>query len=322
MKKLQFTCLLIFLFLFTTTLAACGHEHTFGNWTVEKEPTCVESGMEVRACQCGEKETRTLSRTGHVGGLWVTTAEPTCTASGSKQHRCQLCSAVLQTQALEPLGHTEGDWIIDSEPTATREGSRHLPCVTCGVTLATESIPPKTSFLVVLDAGHGGNDPGEVVGSVYENHINLQIAHKIKAQLEAGGITVIMTREEDVSVSLEDRAQNANACDAALFVSVHCNSFDENSSVSGFEIYYHQDKQAKSLANAILSDLKATGQIKTRGVKTAEFYVLKNTTMPAVLLEMGFLTNEQERQNLCNAEYQNMLAETIASSIVQFLKKA
>lgn len=319
MKKHRHTILLIFLIVAAVTLAGCGHEHTFGDWTVEKEPSCIESGVEIRVCQCGETESRDLALVNHTDGPWVTDQESTCTALGSKHLQCAQCGAVLQTQAIESTGHVAGDWIVDTEPTTTQTGVKIQKCTICDTILEKQTIPVNPGVIVVLDAGHGGKDPGEVVGDIQEKDINLQIALKMKKLLEANGITVIMTREEDVFVSLEERAVNANGYDAALFVSVHCNSYDDSAAVSGFEVYYYQDKQAKSIADAICSDLEETGQLKMRGVKTKELYVIKNTTMPAILLEMGFLTNEAERQKLCSDEYQQMLAEVIAARITLFL---
>lgn len=357
MKKQHYFCILIL--LTALALAACGHEHSFGDWAVEKKPSCTENGMEVRFCQCGEKQTRILAPAEHTGGPWVIDAEPTCTASGTKHQACLQCGTTVQTQSIPvvqhtqgewdivteatctedglmrqtcsycglslqtadipAVGHTEGEWIVDTKPTATQEGSKRQICAQCGVTLVTETIPVQVSGLVILDAGHGGTDPGEVVGGIQEKHINLQITYKLKAFLEARGITVILTREEDIFLELMERVDLANGYDAQLFVSVHCNSYDESTSVSGFEIYYHQDTQAKALADAILSDLAATGQLKIRSVKVGNFAVIKYTNMPAILLEMGFLTNEQERKKLCTEEYQQMLADTIASSIVRML---
>lgn len=319
MRKQRFTILLIFAIIAAIALVGCGHEHSFGDWTVEKEPSCTESGVEIRFCQCGETERRNIATTDHTDGSWVIEKEPTCTEAGIKKQQCVHCAAVLRTETLEPIGHVAGDWTVDTEPTATQTGTKSQKCTICSETLETQTIPVKPGIIVILDAGHGGSDPGEVVGSVHEKHINLQIACKMKDLLEASGIAVIMTREDDSFVSLEDRALIANGSDAALFVSVHCNSYDDSAAVSGFEVYYYQDKQAKSLAHSICSDLEATGQLRMRGVKTKELYVIKNTTMPAILLEMGFLTNEAERQKLCTDEYQQMLAEVIASRIARFL---
>lgn len=319
MKKQRNSILLILFILAVIALAGCGHEHTFGDWRVEIEPSCTEEGTEIRSCQCGEIERRNLALIDHTDGLWVTEKEPTCTEPGIKKQQCAHCAAVLRTDTLEPVGHVAGEWIVDTEPTTTQTGVKIQKCTVCHITLDTQTIPVKSGIIVILDAGHGGSDPGEVVGSVQEKHINLQIACKMKELLQAEGITVIMTREDDSFVSLEDRARIANGSDAAIFVSVHCNSYDDSAAVSGFEVYYYQNKQAKSLAAAICSDLEATGQLRMRGVKTKELYVIKNTTMPAILLEMGFLTNEAERQKLCTDEYQQMLAEVIAFRIARFL---
>lgn len=319
MKKQRITILLIFAIIAAIALAGCGHEHSFGDWTVEKEPSCTESGVEIRFCQCGETERRNISTTDHTDGSWVTEKEPTCTEPGIKKQQCVHCAAVLRTGTLEPIGHVAGDWTVDTEPTATQTGTKSQKCTICGETLETQTIPVKPGIIVILDAGHGGSDPGSVVGGIKEKDINLQIADKLKELLEARGIAVILTRQGDVPLALEERTACANNHNAQLFVSVHCNFYDDDTSVRGFEAFYYQDEQAKSLATAITSDLAATGQVKTRNVKKDSFVVLKNTTMPAILLEMGFLTNEAERQKLCTDEYQQMLAEVIASRIARFL---
>lgn len=359
MKK-QYFILTIFVLLFAAiSLTACTHEHQYGAWTLEKEASCTESGIQVRICHCGQKETQfipavehtadkwvaaaeptctaaglryqtcvdckrvlqvaAIPATDHIEDAWFTVAEPTCTAVGLKYQPCAGCKLILQVASIPATGHTEGEWIIDREPTTTQEGSQHQICATCSATLKTEQLPVISGFLVVLDAGHGGYDPGSVVGGIKEKDINLQIADKLKELLEARGIAVILTRQGDVPLALEERTACANNHNAQLFVSVHCNFYDDDTSVRGFEAFYYQDEQAKSLATAITSDLAATGQVKTRNVKKDSFVVLKNTTMPAILLEMGFLTNEAERQKLCTDEYQQMLAEVIASRIARFL---
>lgn len=311
----------IFLAIILLLFASCDHEHQFGPWTQEKEPTCTEAGLRVRLCECGKKETQTIPQLAHAEGPWITITEPTCANDGVKHQTCTICRLTLRIAAIDRLGHTQGQWVVDREPTSTADGSKRLLCAVCGATLQTEPIPATPAYLVILDAGHGGNDRGAGVEDAIEKHINLQVAFKLKALLEERGVSVVMTRQEDVYLSLEDRAAFANAYDADLFISVHCNFYEENTSVRGFEAYYYRDKQAKSFADAILNDLKSAGQFKTRNVKSASYYVLKNTQMPAILLEMGFLTNEQDRQDLCSEAYQRALAETIADSVVAALEK-
>lgn len=314
MNKQHFTVLIIL--LMAVLLLGCGHQHEYGAWTVERVASCEESGMEVRICPCGEQETRTIQPLGHIQGVLTITSEPTCTTTGAKQRMCGRCHTVVFLETIEPIGHMAGEWITDSQPTFLQEGSKHLSCAACGEMLQTERIP---KLLIVVDAGHGGHDPGEVVESVREKNINLQIAKKLKSQLESYGITTILTREDDTFVSLEDRALLANEINAAYFISVHCNSYDENAAINGFEIYYFQNQDAKRLADRISSDLKSAELVKLRGVKTDEYFVLKNTSMPAILLELGFLTNDLDRENLCSDTYQNLMTECIVTSILAFL---
>lgn len=321
MKKLYVTLIVLLMISLTMVLTACSHKHTYSFWMVKREATCSERGQEVRACECGKKQSRPIALIDHTPGEWITVTASTCTGDGLKHRTCSVCGLTLQVAAIDATGHAAGEWVTVLEPTTAREGSRSQFCLLCGAALKTEPIPAKPAFLVILDAGHGGKDQGAAVGEVLEKNINLQVAYRLKAQLEARGVDAILTRENDEKLELSRRAELANTHDAQLFVSVHCNFYDESTSVSGFEIYYYQDDRAKIFADAILSDLAATGQVKTRKVISQNFYVLKNTTMPAILLEMGFLTNDQERQKLCSDEYQDMLAGTIASGIVRTLRQ-
>ena len=321
MKKYVLSGLLLILLLSMITLSACGHEHSYGDWTMTVHPRCTADGEQVRTCQCGEQEHRVVPSTGHVEGVWCMVSDPRCTTAGLKEQVCDRCDSVLETRTIEPTGHTAGEWITMAEATTNQVGMKHLLCQFCEAVMEEMEIPviPSTSLVVILDAGHGGSDPGEIAGNVPEKHINPSFVYKIKALLEKQGITVLLTRTGDEQLSLEERASYANEVQCDLFVSVHCNSYDENPAINGFELFYYQDSKARTLAGRILDAVAAAGQINTRRADVAEFFVLKNTNMPAVLLEMGFMTNEQELANLCTDSYQDWLSEIIASTIAKFL---
>lgn len=297
-------------------------DHQQGNWITVAEPSCTAAGLKQRYCtQCDMLlGISVIPAEDHQEGEWSTLIAPSCTADGLKQQTCADCDLILRVEAIPATGHTPGEWIIDQSPTSTQQGSRHQECKRCGATVKTEKIPVVPKFLIVLDAGHGGKDPGAEANGVQEKSINLQIALKMKQQLEAQGIAVVLTRSSDVFLELSERAGFANSRDADLFVSVHCNSYDD-ASVSGFEVFYHQNSQAKAVASAILSDLSATGQVKVRSVKTAQYYVLKYTSMPAILLEMGFITNAQECEKLCSDAYQDLMVKSIVASIIRTLNQ-
>ena len=321
MRKYILPGLLLILLFSMITLSACGHEHSYGEWTTVAHPNCTADGTQVRTCSCGEQESRIVPSTGHTEGAWRTVSDPGCITTGLEELVCDRCDGVLDTRVIDPTGHEAGDWITIAEATTSQMGMKQLLCRLCEDVMEEIEIPviPSTAFVVVLDAGHGGSDPGEVAGNVSEKHINFSFVYKMKAMLEQQDITVLLTRTGDEQISLEERASYANEVQCDLFVSVHCNSYDENPSVNGFELFYYQDGKARTLAGRILEAVAATDQINARRADVAEYFVLKNTNMPAILLEMGFMTNELELANLCTDSYQDWLSEIIASTIVQFL---
>lgn len=174
---------------------------------------------------------------------------------------------------------------------------------------------------IVLDPGHGGSDGGTSSGEVVEEDINLSVVLKLKPLLEEKGVEVVLTRDSDETVSLSDRAAIANRADADLFVSIHCNYYEDDDSVNGLECYYYDgSKEGKALAEGIISQLEESGEIETRNAKESNFYVLRKTNVPAVLVEIGYLSNTQECRRLASAEYQETLAEELADSILESVK--
>ncbi|WP_298042872.1 N-acetylmuramoyl-L-alanine amidase, partial [uncultured Clostridium sp.] len=220
--------------------------------------------------------------------------------------------------------------------------------------------------LVVIDPGHEieSVDKGAVAThngiSYIEGNLNLQIAVKLKAELEAKGIQVYMTREgskvidNDSSESLRKRVNVANEMNADLFVSIHHNSFT-NPSANGFEVYYStgtpitktfiSDRMitkdgrdltletsayssrsntekvvvSKELAIEITNESSATLDLYNRGAKDSNFYVCKNTKMPSILIENGFLTNQTEAEKVSTSRHQQRLAEITAKRIIEVL---
>jgi len=173
------------------------------------------------------------------------------------------------------------------------------------------------NFTVVLDAGHGGNDAGTLEGDIYEKDINLSLTQMIKKELEDAGVTVVMTRESDVYMELEDRAALANRADADLFVSIHCNYYEKDSSINGLECYYlNGSDSAGTYAASVIRAVEEESRVVSRGVKTGNFVVLRKTSIPAILIETGYLSNSPERRKLADTAYQQILAETIADGII------
>ncbi len=186
----------------------------------------------------------------------------------------------------------------------------------------TQTAPeePAAAPVVVLDAGHGGSDPGTQAEGLDEKDLNLAVTQMVAALLEQQGITVVCTRTEDVYVTLADRAALANAVEADIFVSIHTNASSTSTAFHGIETYHLPDAQAaRQLASAVhASVLEATGA-NDHNVRTANYYVLRETDMPAILVEMGYVTNAAELAQLLQPEYRAQLAQGIAAGILAYL---
>lgn len=184
-------------------------------------------------------------------------------------------------------------------------------------------VPPVTGNgkkTVVIDPGHGGIKPGSIsLTGKTEKSFNLDISLKVEALLKKEkNINVVMTRSDDSHLELSDRVKIANNLKADIFVSIHGNS-NASSSPSGTETYYTRDS-SKSLADVIHKHLaKATG-LKDRGVKYGSLHVTRETTMPAVLLEIGFLSNKSDEAQLFKDDFQNRVAQGIVEGIKEYLK--
>ena len=173
---------------------------------------------------------------------------------------------------------------------------------------------------IVLDAGHGGKDAGANHGDLYEKDINLAVAKKTKALLSEAGYKVKMTREYDTYAALSDRVTFANRRNAKVFVSIHCNS-SEDGSGNGIETFYAESKNwnSEKLAESIQTNIVNATGAKDREVKTADYAVILGTDMSAALVEVGFLTDKNERTLLQNEDYQQKLAEGISEGILDYL---
>ncbi len=180
------------------------------------------------------------------------------------------------------------------------------------------AVVPQYSGVIVLDAGHGGEDPGCVVGEVYEKNISMELVALLQKELEARGFSVVLTREKDEYVELSRRAEIANQAQADLFVSLHCNSFAEDPSVSGFECYYYKSEEGNALAQNIM-DAAEAASIEVRSVQMGNYQVLRETNMTAVLVEMGVMTCPEELSSLLDAEYRETLVKAMADGLCAYI---
>lgn len=206
----------------------------------------------------------------------------------------------------------------------------HAEMIKSSSSLAAKSaqrIPSSTTTkpTIMLDAGHGGRDEGTKVHSLKEKRITLSTTLYAKKYLEEMGYRVILTRGRDIEMSLPRRVALANQTKTALFVSIHFN-FSRNHQASGVEIFYYNGresfraKESRKLANDILHQVIDQTQAASRGVKNGNFHVIRETLMPAVLVEGGFVSNDKECAKLRRKEYLEQIAKGVALGVDKYFK--
>lgn len=195
-------------------------------------------------------------------------------------------------------------------------------------TPAGSLINPPDAPTIVIDVGHGGTDRGARGHLPYceEKKICLLTARLVRQYLDQLGYHVVMTRNTDHFISLPKRVEIASQADANIFVSVHFNS-SRSPEAQGIEVFFCDSKEDKirstasrKLADSILSRVIRRTTAHSRGVKKGNFYVIRETSMPAVLVEGGFISNAEERNLLKSRDYQEKLARGIADGIDQYFK--
>lgn len=173
---------------------------------------------------------------------------------------------------------------------------------------------------VILDPGHGGHDRGAAIGYVYEKHLALDTARRVRELLEASGLKVVMTRETDVFIPLEGRSRLGNSRSGAVFVSIHYN-YSRGGSGHGIETFYCHEA-GHQLAGYIQAYVIKQSGLENRGAKHANFHVIRATTKnPAVLVECGFVSNRSERGAMMAGTYRERIAEGIAKGIIAWRQR-
>ncbi len=182
------------------------------------------------------------------------------------------------------------------------------------VTVERKAIARELDYLICIDAGHAGSDGGADGG---ESIINLAVAKLVKQECERQGFTVLMTRDDNYFVSLDQRCVIANEAKADIFVSIHCNSAT-SSSASGTEVFYYSGTKSKNLANYVYNYMVDFVPTVERGVKYGNHQVTRETDMPAILCELAFLSNADDYAKLHDEECQKNWAEAICRGICKY----
>lgn len=171
--------------------------------------------------------------------------------------------------------------------------------------------------VIVIDAGHGGTDYGAIRNGINEKDINLDVAKRVEDILRRKGYKVGMTRTNDIFVSLEDRCKISASMNPSIFVSIHVNSC-VGTEPRGIETHYYHDNSVE-LANTIHSKMTKAIQSPNRGLFKSKFYVINHTTVPAVLLEIGFISNDRERAELITPKRKQATAQAISEGIIEYI---
>ncbi len=206
--------------------------------------------------------------------------------------------------------------------------SRKLSQVVMSNTVPEDVSSAPQKITVVVDAGHGGKDPGKVgVNDALEKDINLAISKKLQSSFEKMGIEVVMTRTDDVSedtklADMKKRVEKINEVHPTITVSIHQNSYSD-SSIRGAQVFYFtHSKASEEAASIVQEELRTMDSENTRQTKANDtFYMLKKTEVPTIIVECGFLSNGEEAAKLLDEEYQQKLADTICTGIIKWLDK-
>jgi N-acetylmuramoyl-L-alanine amidase len=169
---------------------------------------------------------------------------------------------------------------------------------------------------VVIDPGHGGHDNGGQWGKVYEKHLALDTAARLQNHLKRMGFQTVMTRRSDYFVSLPQRVAIGNRYRNAIFVSIHFN-YTWKEHVSGLETFYYS-REGQKLANYVQAGMVRQTRTVNRQAKFARYYVIRNSVLPAILVEGGFVSNEKERERMKSADFREAIARGVAEGIQRY----
>ncbi|SFD66239.1 N-acetylmuramoyl-L-alanine amidase [Lentibacillus persicus] len=173
-------------------------------------------------------------------------------------------------------------------------------------------------YNIILDPGHGGNDPGAIgLGGTLEKNFTLKTAETVAQKLRDAGATVLMTRSDDKYVSLAKRVDISRSYATDAFISLHYNAYPLEG-VNGFSTYYHTNGDDRELAASIQSGLKGNMALNSRGLMQNGYHVLRNNSDLAVLAELGFITNPYDLSVIQTSEHRQNVADGIAEGVLNY----
>ncbi len=215
---------------------------------------------------------------------------------------------------LESEGGTYLYQVLVKDPTKEVISARTLTATTA------KAITTNSNYSVFIDAGHGGKDSGASANGLQEKDLNLKIALKVQRILQAQGIEVVMSRTTDKFLELREISSFANNSGADAFASIHINSATTTAAYGIETFYYPNRMDSKPLADSVQKQLISSTGAYDRKVKTADFHVVRETKMPSVLAECGFISNKSEAIKMSTNAYQELLASGISKGITNYLK--
>ncbi len=234
---------------------------------------------------------------------------------GTATDKWELEFSGLQTNSLNLIG----------EGNVTRNSIKRTKRRRTFQSLDVSSLPniPIGKYKVVIDPGHGGSDPGAVgINGLKETNIVLEVSLKVANLLHQKGVTAILTRSSERTLDLQPRVTKANSSRADAFVSIHANATrGKNREVNGMETYYYSGYKGYNLAKNIHQQiLNASHTSPDRGIRKSRFYVIRKTSMPAVLVELGFVTGMNDASLLRQKDYREKMAFAISKGILNYLR--
>lgn len=178
---------------------------------------------------------------------------------------------------------------------------------------------PIADSTIVIDAGHGGHDPGAVNQDMYEKHLTLNTALKLQHRLASTGANIIMTRSDDQYISLAGRVSDSLNSHADAFISLHYDAVATPNSMNGTTTYYYSDSD-QGLAEAVNSSLASNSPLSNNGIRVGDYYVLRNNSRPSLLLELGYMNSDTDLEYIFTDQYQDQVADAIYQGLITYFE--